>query len=381
MSMPSDTEFGPLFEGRFTDGKTASSEDVQVRLTCRGVEIHRTGIAGPLIWPYGALHVAEPLSSHSIDALITYEFMAGATLFVPEGTFARRMAIEAPHLTASAQRWRHAVPWIWTASAVLLISGLVWLADFQPSRAIARMLPDSAREILGRKTVQSMSEGRRTCEASPGTAALDELVKRLSAASGSDRSFKVIVVDWSLLNAFAAPGEQIVLTHGIISKADSPDEIAGVLAHEMGHGIEMHPESGLVRAIGMTAAIDLMLGGSGGTLANFGALLAQLSYGRDAEREADKHAVRILREAKISSKGFARFFKRMQEIENELPIGKSITEINILRTHPLTEERRLAVERVPDYPSSPALSAERWKALKDICRPPPATPAEPPKDI
>ena len=96
----------------------------------------------------------------------------------------------------------------------------------------------------------------------------------------------MIVIDWPLLNAFAAPGEQIVLTHGIISKAESADEIAGVLAHEMGHGIEMHPESGLVRAIGMMAAIDLMLGGSGGTLANFGALLAQLSYTRDAERVA-----------------------------------------------------------------------------------------------
>jgi Zn-dependent protease with chaperone function len=380
MSMPSDAQIGPLFEGRFTDGKTASSEDVNVRLTSRGVEIHRSASTEPLIWPYGALHVAEPLNKHSIDALLTYDFMTGATLFVPEGTFARRLAIEAPHLTAKAQRWRHTMPWIWAACAVLLISSLVWLADLQPSRAIARMLPDSAREILGRKTVESMSEGRRTCNAAAGLAALDQLVARLSKASGSDRPFKVIVVDWSLLNAFAAPGEQIVLTHGIISKAESADEIAGVLAHEMGHGIEMHPESGLVRAIGMMAAIDLLLGGSGGTLANFGALLAQLSYTRDAERVADKHAVRTLREAKISSKGFARFFKRMQEIENELPIGKAITEINILRTHPLTEERRRAVEREPDYPSTPALSAERWKALKDICKPPPAAPAELPKD-
>ena len=379
--MPSNPEFGPLFEGRYTDGKTASSEDVHVRLTARGVEINRRAAPEPLIWPYGALHVAEPLSAHAIDALLTYDFMAGATLFVPEGTFARRLALEAPHLTAKAQRWRHATPWIWAACAVLFISSLVWLADLQPSRAIARMLPDSAREILGRKTVESLSGGRRTCEATPGVAALNDMVKRLSAASGSDRAFKVVVVDWSLLNAFAAPGEQIVLTHGMISKADSPDEIAGVLAHEMGHGIEMHPESGLVRAIGMTAAIDLMLGGSGGTLANFGALLAQLSYGRDAEREADTHAVRILRDAKISSKGLARFFKRMQEMENEIPIGKAITEINILRTHPLTEERRLSVEREPDYPATPAISAENWRALKDICKDPKAKSSEPPKDI
>ncbi len=94
MSMRSSSEdtYGPLFEGRFSDGKSAAASDVNLRLTERGILISVPGAAEPLVWPYGALHAAEPLTPHSIDALITLFHMPGATLFVPEGTFARRLA-------------------------------------------------------------------------------------------------------------------------------------------------------------------------------------------------------------------------------------------------------------------------------------------------
>ncbi len=108
-----------------------------------------------------------------------------------------------------------------------------------------------------------------------------------------------------------------MLTRGLIAKADSPDEVAGVLAHEMGHGIEMHPETALVRALGLSAAAELMLGGSGGTLANIGIVLAQLSYTRDAERNADRHALEILKGAGVSAQGLAEFFTRVTKLEED----------------------------------------------------------------
>ena len=377
MSMPSD-EIGPLFEGRFSDGRTAGAGDVHVRLTSRGIEITVPGADQPLVWPYGALAAAEPLTAHSIDALVTYEHMPGATLFVPEGTFARRLAVEAPHLTAKAQRWRHARPWLWASAAAILIGCAVWLSDLSPSRAIARMLPDGAREKLGAQVVQSMTNGRKMCEESDGRAALDVLIKRLSEAAGAKKDFKVVVVDWGLMNAFATPGEQIVLTRGIIKKASSADEIAGVLAHEMGHGIEMHPETGIVRGLGLAAATELLLGGGGGTLANFGVLLAQLSYTRDAEREADGHALRILKAASISASGLADFFKRVLEIEDKTPGAKTMSQFDLLRTHPDTEKRRHTVLQQPQYPATPALSGKQWEALKSICK---GTTPEPPVDL
>ena len=90
------------------------------------------------------------------------------------------------------------------------------------------------------------------------------LTERLSKAAPGSEPFNVRVYDWSLMNAFAVPGGQIVLTKGLIDKAETPDEVAGVLAHEMGHGIEMHPETGIIRSIGLAAAVEVMLGGAGG---------------------------------------------------------------------------------------------------------------------
>lgn len=378
--MHSDTpnDFGPIFEGRFSDGTSAAAEDVTVRLGEGGIAITRRGTGVPVVWPYGALATAEPLTSHAIDALITYSYAPGATLFVPEGTFARRLAERAPQLTARAQRWRHARPWIWAAVGVVLIAGLIRLIDLSPANAIAHMLPDNVRVRLGEQVIASMTQDKKACVEPAGRAALDKLVTRLSLGAGHAKPFKVTVVDWGLLNAFATPGEQIVITRGLINKAESPDEVAGVLAHEMGHGIEMHPETGMVRAIGLSAAMELMVGGGGGTIGNVGIMLAQLSYTREAEQEADLQAVRILKKSEIRAQGLADFFRRMTEIEEKLGGGKSNDFTQIWRTHPQTEERRRFVEGQPDYPATPALTDSEWRALRKICGEPKP---EPPQEL
>jgi predicted Zn-dependent protease len=353
----------PRYVARFSDGKSAESRDVLVTLSDRGVMIERPGEPDPLIWPFGALSSAEPLSSYSIDALLAYSYQPGASLFVADTAFARRLAEAAPHLTARAQRLRVAKPWFYAASVTALVAAGIWMAGLSPSRAIARMLPDSAREALGDQVLASMTKNRATCTAPAGVAALDALTDKLSKAAGGTTRFKVVVVDWELLNAFATPGERIVLTRGLIEKAKSPDEVAGVLAHEMGHGLEMHPETGIVRSIGLAAGAELLLGGSGGGLANIGLLLTQLSYSRDAEREADEQALQLLKIAGVSPQGLIDFFDRVLEIENKEGGGGP----GVLRSHPQTQERRSRVAAAQTYATVPALDADAWAALKSVC--------------
>ncbi len=364
--MQSDA-FPKRFIARFSDGKTAASRDAEAWIAPSGVAILSAGEREPLIWRYETLDSGEPLSRHSIDALLSSRDQPGATLFVTDPAFARDLAQHAPHLGAGAQRFRSARPWIAAAVVLVLIATGVSLAGLSPARSIARLLPDSARAALGDQVVTSMTEQRRTCDAPAGRAALDRLTARLSEAAGNDRTFKVIVVDWGLLNAFATPGERIVLTRGLIAKAKGPDEIAGVLAHEMGHGLELHPETGLVRGLGMAASLELMLGGSGGTLANVGLILAQLSYSREAEREADEQALRLLRAAGISNAGLIDFFDRVTELERKDGKGGAIERYDVLRSHPQTVERRERVAREPAYTSTPSLSPQDWAALKSIC--------------
>jgi beta-barrel assembly-enhancing protease len=367
--MASDPHLGTIYYGRFSDGKTASAYDVDIKLGIKGVEISRQGQGqghAEIVWPYETLSTAEPLSQFAIDALLNSPASPGASLFAAEGVFARRLAERAPHLTAKAERWRSSRPWIAAAVAVVASVMAVSWFNLSPSHAIAQWLPDSTRAKIGDEAVRSMVGEYKTCSAPAGMAALDTLMAKLSKAAGVNKTFKVTVVDWGMVNAFAVPGERIITTRAILAKAESADEFAGIVAHEMGHGIEMHPETGIVRAVGFSAGLQLMMGGQGGTLANIGLLMAQLSYSRDAEREADNHALAVLKSAAIAPRGFAAFFKRMKAQDGDEE--REPSSFDMFRTHPQNNERIAAIEGQPSYPAKPALMDDDWQALKAICK-------------
>ena len=111
-----------------------------------------------------------------------------------------------------------------------------------------------------------------------------------------------------------------------------------------------------------------MLGGTaGGSLANVVLMLAQLGYSREAEREADKHALELLKAAGIAPKGLGDFFTRVMKMEAE-DGAKAPGAFSWLRTHPPSAERARLVKDQPDYPSTPALDAQSWQDLKSICK-------------
>lgn len=393
----------PEFDGRMSDGRTAASALVKVTFTHAGLSLRTAGQPDAVVWSYPSLTTAEPIRKASTDALVSSTEMPGATLFVESELFTRTLTQRAGQLSTGAFRWRYAKPGLAVTGVIALIVAAVWLLDLTPARTIAGWLPDPVRVRMGQQVVQSMTKDYATCHTDDGRAALDKLTTRLSAVSGAREKFNVVVVDWGLLNAFATPGSQIVMTKEIITDAKSPDEVAGVLAHEMGHGLELHPETGLVRAIGISAALELMSGGNTGTLANFGALLAQLSYTRVAEREADNHAVRILKAAAISPKGLGDFFQRISKLEGEADGEKkdaakadetkkdeakpddtkkdgkeesaasdrgftSYFNTDLLRTHPQSQDRAKLIKSQATYDATPALSDSEWKALRDICK-------------
>jgi beta-barrel assembly-enhancing protease len=139
----------------------------------------------------------------------------------------------------------------------------------------------------------------------------------------------------------------------------------------MGHGLELHPEAGIIRIVGLTAITEFMLGGSGGTIANIGLLMAQQSYSRSAEREADAQALRLLKGAGIATDGFSTFFRRMAkdtgEASEKKGSGGSSNPFDMMSSHPSVAERVATVDAQPKYPATPALSASQWKDLKAIC--------------
>lgn len=414
-SDPQATEPTVEFQGRMSDGRTAASMPVRLRFLPAGLEL-APDVGEQTVWPYASLSTAEPIRGNSTDVLVSSTQAPGATLFVEDATFAQALRASATQLSTGAMRWKYAKPGLSVAGFVAALVGVVYLFDLTPAHTVATWIPDAARVRMGQQVMQSMTRDKTVCHTDEGRAALDKLTSRLSTVSGAKEKFHVVVVDWDLLNAFATPGSQIVMTRELISDAKSPDEVAGVLAHEMGHGLELHPEAGLVRAIGLSAVVELMSGGGGGTLANAGALLAQLSYTRVAEREADAHAIRILKAAAISPKGLSDFFQRISKLEGDGDDKKADPKANgskddpakndpakakddlakgdgaktdsankdesaakdsgftkylntdLLRTHPASKDRAKLIAAQAPYDATPSLTSDEWRALRGICK-------------
>ncbi len=360
--MPTLSDMPQSFPGTYSDGRAPISMPVTVKVTPQGLSF-TTSEAVERVWAYADLTANAPLKSRAGDVLLRSAAHENETLFLNGPGMASALLAHAPHLGVLHQRLRWAVPGFATVAAVASFAIAIHVSGWSPSQVIAKRLPEKARVHMGSATVQSIAAEHPVCETPRSRAALDRLTKRLvTTAQGEPLNVRVRVVNWKLVNAFAAPGGQIILTRGLLETAQSPDEVAGVLAHELGHVVELHPETGIVRTAGLSAAGQLIFAGSSGALSNLGLLVTEIQYTRVAEHEADAHAVRMLKAAGISAKGFADFFKRIDS-----PDEKGIFNNPAIRTHPLTAERIAFVNAQPAYPATPALSNEDWLALKWAC--------------
>ena len=223
------------YEGRFSDGKTASALPAAVRLTPQGIEIAPGGGQAPLVWPYGELAAASPVGRAAGDVLLSSRRCRVPRCSSPTVASSPRSSVKASHLTAGSQRWRYRAadarrmrgssPWPWPACGRRCEPGP------RPRRPAAdRAAPvarPAGRAVHGQGTRRLPdAEGQRRARAADGAA----------VGSGRRQALQRQRAGLEPVNAFAAPGEQIVLARGLIEQAKGPDEVAGVLAHEMGHG-------------------------------------------------------------------------------------------------------------------------------------------------
>jgi predicted Zn-dependent protease len=160
----------------------------------------------------------------------------------------------------------------------------------------------------------------------------------LRGVPADDRRFNFkfhIVIDPSV-NAYAIPGGHIVVHSGLITHAESAEEIAGVLGHEMGHVVRRHSLSQLVQVAGMWVLVEAALGHDSSMTGKAEELcegLATLEFSREHEFEADKLGWTFLRQAHIDPHGLESFFERLNR---EKPHSALLT---MLSTHPAADER------------------------------------------
>ena len=359
---------GHLFDAALTSPTSPGGTPVRVRFDARGLVIEDP-VGETAIWPYAGIGTTTRLPRKGDMRISLVSPVApGSILAAGDPEFIASIIQAAPKLRRASvgPGW---LPMVWASLAVVaLIGGLISaLAGLLPYKAIARRIPEDARIQIGEATLADITSEHKRCRTPAGDAALTRLTDRLSRASGTGIAFKVQVVDWKLLNAFTVMGNQIVLTKEILRAAASADEVAGVLGHEMGHAIELHAETGALRGLGTMLGIQVLLGGWTPDVVTLAASqLLLLRHGRANELEADDVALRLLQAAGISAKPFGGFFDKM--IKDEEQAGaKGLKVPDLFSTHPPSPERARRVKAGPDYPSTPALNAAEWEALRKIC--------------
>ncbi len=271
-----------------------------------------------------------------------------------------------------------------TASAAA-IAVVLWSPQW-----LAPLIPASFESKLGDAVVGDF--GGRFCQTPDGKAALSKLTAALDKNGGKGLQVEVAKID--MVNAVALPGGKVIIFDGLLKKSSSPDAVAGVLAHEIGHVRERHVMQGLLRQLGLSLVLSGVGGNSGSVLNS----LLGLGYTRKAEGEADGFSQAALANANISPGPTADFFgmlardegtrvataskaaaakrdaERKAADENSAkgnPKGQELASAlsGYLASHPVTETRmvdfRNAIKKGHTYRS--ALSPAEWNAIKIMC--------------
>ncbi len=242
----------------------------------------------------------------------------------------------------SAQSRRGLGLWL-AALCVLAIVGLGgYFGLKRAGRASIAMLPHSVDAQLGELALDNMSLGGPVVQDAVLTQAVAEIVKRLAKTGTDGFKLKVKVVDASTVNAFALPGGFIVVYTGLLRAAESPEQVAGVLAHEISHVTRRHGMQRIAQSVGVIACIQLLLGDVSGLAAVAVEVLREgtiNSYGRDDEHQADMDGVHRLARTGIDPRALAGFFKVLQKEE-----AGSLNLPQFLATHPELAQRIKEVE-------------------------------------
>ncbi len=243
----------------------------------------------------------------------------------------------------------------------VMLAGVVgiWLAWPTVSDRLVDILPTRIDAAIGNAVRPLLPADGRQCSSPAGNAALKRIMARLQPHIQSPVPLQVQVIDNPLVNAIAIPGGTIVVYRGLLDNAQSPDEIAGVLAHEVGHQTYRHGMRGLMRHAGAAVVISL-LDPSGGLLGNVASHLTQTAHARSFEIQADDYAVRTLNAAGISTRGLTDFFARIHKEH-----GDTTGLWRYALTHPPLADR---IASIPQTDGEPVLNDNEWTALRRICR-------------
>ncbi len=333
------------------DGRSAARQEVSLSLADDALLVHDHTGAIIDAWPLREIELVD----HSGDTLRFSRRTQPEMRLVLQRANAEMLPLPGQSKTAVSRRL---VAWVGSALALALI---VYFGGGPAVGVISRLVPMSLERRIGNFFLPTLVGEDRQISSEDDT--FKDLMHRLAADDT-----RVHLIDAPTENAFALPGGDIVLYCGLVQKMRSPDELAGVLAHEATHVARHHTTEALLRVFGTSlllgAAVGDFSGMAGGAWQSADSLL-RLQGSRKNEDEADRGALDRLAKAHISAAGFADLFDRL-----DAKGGTFTRELSFLSTHPSSATRRdLARQRANEnsVETAPALSENAFGRLHAAC--------------
>lgn len=360
-----------VWTGFYLDGRSAVRYAVTVAILPDGLRIMREDVP-PMWWRFAEIRQTQGAFHGEHVRFERGDRDTPEALVVTDAGFAdvlRRTTAAGRGLRIAGRR-AHWLLVSLAAGAAAVAVGLVsylWGIPYLADAAASRM-PVAWEERLGEVVLNHLAPAGERCTDAARLEVLRDIVRTLTeAAPPSPYTYRVYVVDNPVINAFAAPGGFIVIHRALLKTTGTPEELAGVLAHEISHVVARHGTRALVRELSLRALISIATGDVSGLNQAIGAAgqLGALRYRRADEEEADRDGFAMLVAARIDPRGMITFLERLREERLDLPRG-----LEYLSTHPATEDRIAALRQraaathivarrlVPGY---------RWADMTGIC--------------
>lgn len=236
-------------------------------------------------------------------------------------------------------------------SIVAVLCGLIILLVASKDRIVASLadaIPIEWEVKFGDQVFQQLISGRREIQ----DPALQQQLALITAPllegiKDAPYTFRFHIIEDPVLNAFAVPGGHVVIHTGLLLAADSHEEVAGVLAHEIAHVTQRHGFRNVIASLGLYQLVQFFIGDASGVIsviAGNSRFLLERKFSRDFEREADSKGWEYLTQAKIRQDGMIDFFRKMEAEEKKVTGGGSSPAMSLISTHPGTEERIATLE-------------------------------------
>jgi len=353
----------------------ASGAPCHVEVLTGGLKVRVEDVSGHVQEdeiPFAAVRISAGGVNHD-HLVVKWEFGSGArTLYLKDSTLISAFRHAAPYeilreLEETAAkvrrvRSRRRAVWLVVATVLCSVAFFFWFAsDLLVDFAVSR-IPLEWEQKLGESAYRDFLAQQTVITEGPAIAAVKEITHRLTdSVPDNPYTFEVSLVKSDVVNAFALPGGYVVVFTGLMLKAESGEEVAGVLSHELNHVLRRHGLERIVKQIGLVAVLTILLGdpqGLAGLMKQLGVELLTLKFGRAQETEADLLGVQLLHRAKIDPSGMIRFFERLAQQDKD--------RVEILSTHPMSDDRaeRLKAEVATLSKNQPEPFKFDWTAVR-----------------